>query len=624
MLAIADLRGAEIFCGRKQMQSHHQATTLFFDLGGTLVDPVAGPDGSFSGFTVLPDTASGLKRLADAKLRLGIISNTGNIDADLIRASLAENKLLDLFEPTLVLFSGEVHLDKSTPEIFRLATARDRALGTPHLCRYVGDDPAERRTARRAGMRTSRSLEAALVTIQPEIPVGLPDLSNLSACIEDARNAGLDGSAGPSEPNNFNQLLGRLEAAKMSLPPIYRQGVAEPFIAVLHSIGQQGFSQILQRDPRRESTAGLLFDIAQTILQNGEGFEPVATDGFEEVVSDLYDGFLSAEDRSGLKLPDNRVLAPLVKWGNPDFGPYTWPIDATSSFHCVAAVVNLPPANARHGLFAWAALGHETAGHDILHADDGLQDEIARQVRAAISAAGLGGGLADYWSQRIDETASDVMGILNMGPAAGIGLVVYFRGLNAAFAGDATLRNDGPSEDPHPADILRGFLAAATVRLLSFDGAVAWGDAIEQETEKDVRQIRIAGVPISVDRAKRSCEIVASVIAAHPMRALNDHSLINIQNWRNTDEAIMRELQQSLVTNTPVNASRDAGSYAAHVVAAAAVAALEGKITIANIFQRMIAVLKKMHDANPSWGPLFVTHPGSIFRDSTYTRIAGR
>lgn len=38
----------------------------------------------------------------------------------------------------------------------------------------------------------------------------------------------------------------------------------------------------------------------------------------------------------------------------------------------------------------------------------------------------------------------------------------------------------------------------------------------------------------------------------------------------------------------------------------------------------MIAVLKKMHDANPSWGPLFVTHPGSIFRDFTYVRIAER
>jgi hypothetical protein len=100
--------------------------------------------------------------------------------------------------------------------------------------------------------------------------------------------------------------------------------------------------------------------------------------------------------------------------GNPDSGPYTWPSDATSAFQAKAPIVNLPPANTHRGLFAWAALSHETAGHDILHADDGLQDELSRRVREALNAATIGAGLADYWSQRIDETASDVMGILNM------------------------------------------------------------------------------------------------------------------------------------------------------------------------------------------------------------------
>ena len=241
-------------------------------------------------------------------------------------------------------------------------------------------------------MRTSRSLEAALRTVGPRSALAVPNLSNLSACIEDARNAGLDGSAGPPEPHDYNQLLGRLEAAKMSLPPIYRQGVAEPFIAVLRNIGQQGFSQILQRDPRRESTAGLMFDIAQAILQNGEGFEPVATDGFEEVVSDLYDGFLSAEDRAGIKLPDNRCWP---RWSNGvtlTSAPTLGQSMRRLRFDCEAAVVNLPPANARHGLFAWAALGHETAGHDILHADDGLQDEISRQSAQRLSRPDLAGG----------------------------------------------------------------------------------------------------------------------------------------------------------------------------------------------------------------------------------------
>jgi hypothetical protein len=147
----------------------------------------------------------------------------------------------------------------------------------------------------------------------------------------------------------------------------------------------------------------------------------------------------------------------LVKWGNPNFGPYTWPIDAThEGFNVKAAIVNLPPAHARRDLMGWSALGHETAGHDILHADDGLQPELATLVQKELTKEHIGFGLAEYWSSRIDETASDVMGILNMGPAAAIGLICFFRGLNAAGSGKARLRSRGPSKDPHPADILRG------------------------------------------------------------------------------------------------------------------------------------------------------------------------
>lgn len=67
-----------------------------------------------------------------------------------------------------------------------------------------------------------------------------------------------------------------------------------------------------------------------------------------------------------------------------------------------------------------------------------------------------------------------------------------------------------------------GFLAASTVRLLSFDGAATWAELIDAETEKDVTQIRVGGVPITVERARRSCEIVAHTLVATRMRALNN------------------------------------------------------------------------------------------------------
>src|SRR4030095_8537196 len=182
---------------------------------------------------------------------------------------------------------------------------------------------------------------AGIATLNPA------NIAGLSACIEDARLAALDSDPGPAEPNNYHQLVGRLETGRAKLPPLYRDSMLTPFINTLRQTGEQGFNRILIRDPQREGLGGLMMDIAQAILQQGEGFASVPTDAFEEVVSDLYDGFLSAEDRQGVNPPDRGVIPPLVKWGNPDFGPYTWPIDATSVFGCQAAVVSLPPANTR-------------------------------------------------------------------------------------------------------------------------------------------------------------------------------------------------------------------------------------------------------------------------------------
>ncbi|MFN8636445.1 MAG: hypothetical protein U0893_21565 [Chloroflexota bacterium] len=449
-----------------------------------------------------------------------------------------------------------------------------------------------------------------------------PDISNLGNCIEDARQAGLDLDPGPPDPIQYHTLLGRLHAVQSKIPPLYLHTVYEPYLNALVSIGEAQFNQILQSDPNHEGPAGLMMDIAQAILQLGEGFATVARGAFQEVVSDLYDGFLSAEDRRGVEPPDLETLAPLVKFGNPDFGPYTWPADATKNFGVKTAIVNLPPSNARRGLLAWPALGHETAGHDILHADKGLLNEVATAVRAALKKDASTASLASYWATRIDETASDVLGILNMGPAAGIGLIGFFRGLNAAFGAGPVLRNAGPLSDPHPADILRGFLAAATVRQLDFSGAAGWADVILAETKKDVKSIVLGGKKVSAAAAQLSAEIVSKVIVSHPMVSLELHAFEEIQNWRDEDEDIVRRLKKCLTTAAPLAADLESGVYAAHLVAAATTAALAKGGNIALLMQRMLDLLKRMNDKNPSFGPLAVRHPGNLIRDRVYIPTA--
>jgi hypothetical protein len=460
--------------------------------------------------------------------------------------------------------------------------------------------------------RTSSNEVSArgIATINP------PDLVNLDGCTEDARQAALDGDAGPEPPTRFFALRGRLEAVRKRFPPLYRDDFVTPYIHTLDELGEAGFNQVLMRDPTLEGSAGLLLDAAQAILQQGEGFAEQATDAFQEVVGDLYDGFLSAEDRRGVNPPDKGVIPPLVKWGNPDFGPYTWPVDATASLGVGAGVVSLPPANTRRGLLAWAALGHETAGHDIIGADTGLRDELATAIFTGVES--LDANLAEYWSSRIDETASDVLGILNMGPVAGIGLIGYFRALNAAFGGESSLRSVGPANDPHPADIVRGYLACETIKLLRFTGKTHWAGAVFAEVEKDVGQIVLDGVEVDKAKAQRSAALVAKALVSFKAKSLEGHGLGEIQNWRDTDERRVLLVRRLLRTAASPPDFARAGVYAAHVVAAAVVEGLAVRTDVTSIFKRMLMLLKGMHDHNPAWGPLLVRHPGSLARHLAY------
>jgi hypothetical protein len=446
----------------------------------------------------------------------------------------------------------------------------------------------------------------------------IADISNLVRCVEDAKKAFLDGDDGPPAPTNFNQLKGRLEASRNKFPPLYLENFVEPYVNLLNTIGEAGFINILLRDPMRRREAFLMLEIAQAITQNGEGYNEIAIDAFEEVCSDLMDGFLSAEDRKGAKPPEEGVIPPLVKFGERKRGPFVIPVRATKIFDCKAPVVSLPPSHARIGLLGWAALGHEVTGHAILRADTGLIDELKQTVLNALQNQGFKDGLPEYWSNRIDETASDVCGILNMGPVVGIAIIGYFRGLRAASrGGEPKLRNDGPLDDEHPADILRGYLAAYTTGLLSFEGAANWEQVIEAETNKDLSSITLEGKNISPEVAKKSAADVASAIVNTKLTSLENHALGEIQNWHDSDEEIVKnDLVPTFTTLQAVPANLEEGIYAAHVVAAAVEAGLSKDADISSIFSIMIRTLKGMHDKNPSWGPLFITQPGNLYYHS--------
>ncbi len=440
------------------------------------------------------------------------------------------------------------------------------------------------------------------------------NVGNLQKCTDDIVKA----LATPTEEPvhfipNYAELMQALQTPEVraSLPKVYQDNFLNPFITYLQGLGESRFNLLFSQQPHDDTSAFLqqiIPDIAEAILQNGTDFEAKATNAFEEVISDLYDGFLSEESRNStgqkIKPPDRGVIAPLVKWGNPDAGPYTWPVDATLGLNVRAAVVSLPPAHLKAGLLAWSALGHETAGHDILHADTGLLQELGSKVYNAI-ISNLGGNsfLASYWRNCIDESASDVMGLLNMGPTVGLGLVGYFRGLTGG-----KLRNQGPFQGPHPLDILRGCLAARVVSQLSFAGAAEWAQAIQAEVNKDIETIYLIDMQtgyryrVPTQQAMQSAQIAADVIMNTKLTALEGHSLKEIQDWSDADQKIAAEIGVLLhkTTDLPV-LYKSNGYYAAHVVAGALQEALEKGANVQTIFNRMVKFLDIMHQYNDTW-----------------------
>ena len=434
---------------------------------------------------------------------------------------------------------------------------------------------------------------------------------------------------GPPNPASLSELKSRLAAAQSGLPPVYREALCAPFLKVVGDLSEADFSSIVSNP----GTASFFFDFAQAILQHGERFQGQATGAFQEVVADLYDGFLSHEDRRNIKLPDRDTITPIVKWGNPEDGPYTITIESARQLGVGCAIVNLPPAIARGVLVAWSSLAHETAGHDIAHADVGLVPEMKQTVRKAILSSrkignvALRNTLAAYWSNCMDEASADVMGILNMGPAPAIGMIPFFRSFLAQYGQPPRLRNTGPADDPHPADILRVMLGAAAVKLLSFADAAGWAAAILDEGLKDLTTISLngsagkPGVTVDAASAQASADIVAATLVSTPFEILRHHSLQEIQDWQQSDEQTAQSLRGVLRRQSAATAEELKGVYAAHLVAAAVYEALETPQAIAPLFQGMVSVLKQMHDANAAWGPLYVMHPGNIVKD-TILRLA--
>ena len=444
------------------------------------------------------------------------------------------------------------------------------------------------------------------------------DIGNMNGCVADVRTAlqqmPYDAPNFDQYKYNFSGLVNDLTNAAHHMPTVYQQAYAMPVIQFLtDQLGEEQFFQVFSGPPQDEESAMLqevLPDLCLAILAYGNNpYQPQATAAFEELVSDFYLGFLAKERTDRIPTPPLEVLAPLVKWGNPDAGPYTLPVDATSQFGIRGvAVVSLPPPLAQAGLISWVSLGHETGGHDVVHAYPNLLNELKREISAKVYAQFKSQALANYWANCIDESISDVCGMLNVGPTAGLGLIAFFRGMMP----DGKLRVIGGMQDPHPIDVLRGFMASKLVSELNFSGAAEWSKVIYNESVKDLggrklylvdeRTGQYRPFPVDTATAIKSAYVAADVLVNAKLSSLGGHSFKDIENWTNADQAAADMIGAAMRAGKPLPPAYEGDQfYAAHVVAAAAQEAFRTGSNIPSLFRFMISYLNLMNQENLVW-----------------------
>ena len=405
-------------------------------------------------------------------------------------------------------------------------------------------------------------------------------------------------------PGSYRSLLALMKKARSAMPVDYREQVVDVYVKAIKERGPRGFQEALRTPPSEDARYNgyVMLSIATAIWEN---YHPsLATPAFQAIVGDLYDGFLSDADRYAVGPPIREVLAPLVIWGGG--WVRTHPVDQTGGFGIRCSVVGMPRAYARGGLLAWAALGHETSGHDVLRADPSLRREAHEAVVKRMKRERFLPAVTKYWVDRLEECAADALGILNLGPMAAVGMLGFSRGVNEVRSGRPMLGTI--SDSAHPADVLRGFLWSAVVDRLEFAGHSIWSHMIRGEVLNDLRRqdqdgtiniLAADGRPLlemSLEQAMDSAETVAAAMLETRMPSLRYLTPLSIQNWRDHDERIVDSVRRWFISGAPVPTRFRSGAFAAHILAAAVAAALSGA-DIADVFSRMKALLTEMHYA---------------------------
>jgi len=415
-----------------------------------------------------------------------------------------------------------------------------------------------------------------------------------------------------------NDLVRIVKQASPLLPVAYQTGYADRLIDALpqlvpeiqQEIAQIQQSQQLTQAEQQQYAAHFFEPLIGAVYDLSVPQVSPQLHRFEAVISDLYRSFLSKQQRESSGIPLVEQLPPLATFGSQDpkvqfppgglDGPYTLPSDdMKNTTGATIGVVSLPSVLRDHPLL-WAALAHETGGHDVVHADPKLLPELRTGVAKALSDKSLG----ELWAFWMDEAVADVYGLLNLGPAFVFNLAAFFTTLVHQLEGkpigilsNQTYLDSNNRPDVHPTDVLRVSLARGVVENLHGLSIARRNDYLQAidallaivadgETTIDfvgngrvVNQFPLADMQAAAQQA-------GAFIVNAKFAALGNHSIQDIETWDDSDE----DKVQSMLTT--MNAGGAVGGMGddAQVLATATLALLQAP-------NKYDAVTKQINDA---------------------------
>jgi hypothetical protein len=300
---------------------------------------------------------------------------------------------------------------------------------------------------------------------------------------------------------------------------------------------------------------------------------------FLAVVSNLYRSFLAPDKRLQQRIPlAAPALPPLVVFHpEAEVGPAAWSPSLMKRLCGMELGLVVLPGTFHAVPLAWISAAHEASGHGILGAEGSLLADLEDGVRSL-----FGGGAISFrhvlnrdqqlsllWSHWVEEAASDIFGILNIGPSYALSLAAVLCANHLVNKGLTEIAPDkfpafplqagtDKSEDlePHPLDILRLELVIAAIENLEdldLDVITAYVGLlriIAGELGNDDKMVEIKGKvrvtrdqwaelemePIPLGRMRDTARRVGAFIVTARFGALDNHTIQEVETWNDEDE----------------------------------------------------------------------------------------